>query len=81
MPAASIASRTAERLSGADETWKLAAVELDVVRAALGRGQRQLVLVDALGVDEHDAAPLEQPGDGAGRAEVAAVLRERVPDV
>ena len=43
--------------------------------------RRGVVLVDAVAGDEHDAAPLEQPGDRAGRAEVAVVLVERVPHV
>ena len=81
MPAASIASRTAERALRRGRDLEDGPVELDVVRPTFGRGQRQLVLVHGLGVDEHDAAPLEQPGDGPGGAEVAAVLRERVPDV
>ena len=66
-PAASIAPRTAARLSGALVTWKTSPSRLDVVGAAVGRGEEELVLVDALGGDDHDAAPLELPGDRAGR--------------
>ena len=47
-PAASIASRTAGELLGAPVHLEGRAVERDVVRAALGRRERQLVLVDAV---------------------------------
>jgi hypothetical protein len=40
-------------------------VELDVVRARVGRRQHEVVLVRVLGGDEHDAAALEEPGDCA----------------
>src|SRR5512142_1360825 len=57
------------------------AVALDVVRSALGRGERDVVLAEAVGVHEDHPAPLEQPGDRARAAEVAVVLRERRADV
>src|SRR5581483_4436577 len=57
------------------------AVALDVLGAAVGCGEEELVLVDAVGADDDDAATLELPGDRPGRAEGAAVARERVPDL
>src|SRR5207248_10481013 len=53
----------------------------DVVRPTLGRGERDAVLVRSIGVDGDNPAPLEQPGDGARRAQAAFVLREYVADV
>jgi hypothetical protein len=65
--------------SGADD--ERGAVALDVVRARVGRREHELVLVDPVGGDEHDATPLELPGDGAGRAEIPPELGEEVADV
>ena len=80
-PAASIASRTAASALGGARDLEDVAVLLEILGAAVGCGEEELVLVDAGGRDEHDAAPLELPGDGAGRPEVAAELGEGVPDV
>ena len=48
--------------SGAGDDERLP-VALDIVGAGVGRGEHELVLVDAIGRDEHDAAPLELPRD------------------
>src|SRR5689334_2569135 len=66
-------------VSSADPTVKPAA-SIDA-RTVLGGRERELVLVDAVRGHEHDAAPLEEPGDRARRAEVAVVLRERVANL
>ena len=81
IPAASIAWRTAESTSRGRGDLEDGAVAVDVVGTALSGGEHQLVLVGRVCVDEHDATPLEQPRDGPGRAQVAAVLGERVPYV
>ena len=52
----------------------------DVLRAGLDRGH-EVVLGVALGVDEDQAALVEEVGDRAGRAEAAAVLGQQVAHV
>src|SRR5437764_414773 len=54
------------------------AVTRDVFGAALRRGEHQLVLVGAGGIDDDDRLPFELPRHSTGAAEVAVVLRERV---
>ena len=55
-------------------------VEHDVLGAGVDR-DHQVVLGVALAVDHDDALLVEQVGDGAGLAEVAAVLGEGVADL
>ena len=63
------------RRAGDDEARS---VELDVVGPCFGRDHDELVLVRVGRRDQDDSAPLELPRDRAGRAEIAAVLRECV---
>ena len=76
MPAASIASRTAVRSSGAEVTRKLEPSSSTSSAPPSAAASVSVVLVEPVGVDQDQAAPLEQPGDRAGAAQVAVVLGE-----
>ena len=81
MPARWIASRTEARSSGAAVTRKLEPSSSTSSGSAVRGRERELVLVHALGVDEDQAAPLEEPRDRARAAQVPVVLAERGADL
>src|SRR5690606_30071977 len=80
---AGLGERLADGAEGLDRRGddEAAVLAREVFRAGLGDEQEQLVLVLTGGGDLDLALPLEEVGDGAARAEVAAVLREGVADV